>query len=318
MSYEGLDPVAVGAAAAGLKAKAAQLEQTLAIAGRLVDQASHHWEGKQSQDFASKWRNTLRPSGSAAVAGLADHAALLRRQIDEQVHASGGSSGSTLSAVGGGGGGGGGGWAGEPDKDWLSVTDPELKVGGKHTFIEGQHTEYHPAPGFTETADAGRVDGEASVSLDKEGLVAAAGITATAVAVSSKGQGALPGAAGTYELGASSSVDAKAGASARLGPSGASVGAQAMVGWSGGVEGGVGNDKARVTGKVEAVAGVGVEASANAKIEKGKLKIGYKAGAALLFGAKVGGSIDIDINGAKRAAEGAARQIDRWKKGKFW
>ncbi len=100
MAYQGLDPIAVGAAAAGLDASAARLEQTLTAIGRLVDQAAHHWEGQYSQDFASSWRTKLRPSATAAARSLSEHSALLRSQIDEQVQASGGNgAGPALAAL---------------------------------------------------------------------------------------------------------------------------------------------------------------------------------------------------------------------------
>lgn len=85
-----------------------------------------------------------------------------------------------------------------------------------------------------------------------------------------------------------------------------------MVGVSVGADGAIGNDSVRVRGRAEAVGGIGGEIHGDARIEGGKLKIGYKAGVALGIGARLGGSVEVDVSGAQRAADDARRNVAHW------
>jgi hypothetical protein len=231
----------------------------------------------------------------AAAQGLHGAAVNLRGQVSEQEQASGGGSVSTAGR----------------GPIWVDPTDPEVKVGGAHTFVKGEHLEYQPAPGSTESTDRGVVDGDASLTMTKDGAVLAAGLSATAIGTHSATKFAGPGGT-SGELDASTRIGADASASARIGPGGGSVGAQAMAGVSVGVDGAIGNDSVRVRGHAEAVGGIGGEIHGDARIEGGTLRIGYKAGLALGIGAKLGGGVDVDVSGAQHAAEQARTNVAHW------
>lgn len=296
MSFKGLDPAEVGKAAGGLEASAKGLDSVAQEVDRLIRVALQHWQGPEAQDFHRWWVSQHRPRLKAAAGGLHGGATNLRTQVAEQLQASGN--------VHGGGGS-------VPTSRWIDPTDPKLSTGSKHTFVQGTQTTYSAAPGSTETTDSGSVTGEASAGATKEGLYAGAGIAATAVATSTTDKFGGPG--GTKgEVGTETRIGADASAKANLGPNGGSAKVQAMVGVSVGASGNIGNDDVRVRGGAEVIGGAGVEVDAKAKYEDGKIKLGFKGGAALGIGAKLSGGVEVDVNAVRRNAGGATRAISRF------
>lgn len=189
---------------------------------------------------------------------------------------------------------------------------------GKKTFVEGFQRDSELAGGNLHL-EAMSLKEEHKATLGKDGLVVAGGMTATAFgATYQRGFGEHAKAEANVWAGA------KASGGVKVGPSGASLNAQAFAGVSAGVEGQVGDNNARIKGGAEVSAGIGFEGKAEGKIEDGKLKFGAKIGGALGIGGKVSFGMEVNVapvlDAAKEAgkvADSAGKTLAGWLGGRF-
>ncbi|HEX2896398.1 MAG TPA: glycine zipper domain-containing protein [Marmoricola sp.] len=93
MSFQGLDPDVVSRTAGDLERQAAALDSVASHVDALIRTAMHHWSGPEAQDFHQWWVGQHRPRLVAAAQGLHSAAQNVRRQVAEQVGASGGATG---------------------------------------------------------------------------------------------------------------------------------------------------------------------------------------------------------------------------------
>lgn len=105
MPFEGMDPERVRAVALGINAQAETLHRIVGDVESLVAQVAWVWPGPDADDFTFAWSGTHRGQVATVAAGVSEAAALLFRQIEQQLGAS---------DEGGLGSGGGGGWLGAP------------------------------------------------------------------------------------------------------------------------------------------------------------------------------------------------------------
>lgn len=300
MALRGMDVEEVERLIGQLEFQANAINAVVGVVDVTVSTLTSVWFGADLQRFHGTWQGNQRAQAHAAAVDIADALAILRREIAEQRRTSGG----------GGGGSSRGAQAPAPPST-SQKQDYLFKKGGKKVLIEGEHRETHPAPGSVETTDVGHVEVSGSAEVGKDGLAFAGGVAATVAATSSKNE--FPGPAGTTgELNVDQRIGADLNATAKLGPKGGSVGVQAMAGVEVGTDGAIGNDVGRVTGGLKAVGGLGAEFKGSATYDNGKLKIGLKGGAALGIGGKASAGIEIDVAGAQRAAEKAAKTVGSW------
>lgn len=314
MSFQGLDPQEVETLATRLSTQGKSLDQAVHSIDRVIQSLVHLWPGQDSQDFHQWWVSQHRPALQSSSQGIHTAVTTLRRQIAEQLRASGVSSDhhSTHSASGNSGSKGSGSAKGYAKMD-LDKNGAKIHGGisGNIPLIKGQHTEYHPSPGSTETTDAWALNANGKADLSKDGLTVGAGIAGTVIATNSSTKFDGPGGT-TGDISASTKIGANANADAHIGPNGGSVNAQAMVGVEVGAQGSIGNKDLRVTGGASAMAGIGAEWHSDFKFEGGKLKIKAKGGLALGLGAKLSGGVEIDPKSAAKAATDAGKTIGKW------
>lgn len=88
-SFQGMDPMIMRGVAERMRTQAAQLEDVLTGVQRSVDEAISLWDGEDAHGFNGWWTSHYRPAITVAQRSLAEAAAALDRNVQEQERASG-------------------------------------------------------------------------------------------------------------------------------------------------------------------------------------------------------------------------------------